>query len=164
MVDRTEQNTWTKYSLLVLTQIEHNTEAIKEVGVGMHELRGDVAHKLGEIRLQTVRELAELEKRVGEGARTEVAKIREHFDDEIAHVASAFESKLGGIATTFDLRIKELNTTLNGFMKEIVGKIDSLNSAVTTLQVKAGLWATAGSVLGVIGMWLAASLPKLFKP
>lgn len=158
-----EPSTWSEYSRLVLAQMEANTLAIKELGNNMHVLRGETNTQLGQLRLQFVQELAQLEGRVNSENRKEVIKIREHFDEQLEFAQKTFDSKIGDISRGFEARVKELNALLQEFVKTITKQVADLSMQVSALQVKAGLWGAAGSILGVLAVYLLSQLPKLVK-
>lgn len=156
-----DQNTWANHSRLVLVQLEQNTYAIKELGESVHRLRGDFNTMLGDIHLKTVRELAQLEQRVGGEARGEVAAIREHFDEEIKQVQLYIDSKIGGVSNGFEKRIDAMNLTMTKFVEGVNAQLSQLQQAVAGLQIKAGVWGAGGSLLGLIVMWGGGKLLKV---
>ncbi|CAN5840062.1 hypothetical protein BH24ACT15_BH24ACT15_30720 [soil metagenome] len=156
-------DSWGEYSRLVLAQLDTNTEAIKELGNSLHLLRTDIGVQLGNLRVQAVKDLGELESHLTVNGRAEVALIRTHIDKDIAETQQALDEKIKGVSIAFDKRVADLQTSLQAFVKDLSGKVESLTVAVAGLQIKAGLWGAGGSILGVIAIWLISQLPKLLK-
>ncbi len=151
-------DSWGEYSRLVLAQLENNTITIKELGNGLHLLRGEMGVQLGNLRLQVVKDLGELESHLTVNGRAEVATIRSHFDSDIATVQQELDDKIKAVSATFDKRAGDLQSSIQMFVKDLSSKVEALAVAVAGLQVKAGLWGAGGSILGVVAIWLVSKL------
>jgi hypothetical protein len=132
-------DTWDRYARLVLEQIDINSTAIKEAGVSLHQLRNDVNTKFASLQVKIITDLARLERVLDEARRAEIAAAIEQVKEEIDKVREDVDKKIGAMGA----------------------EIKSLNTSVTTLNLKAGIWATVGSILGVVAVYLVAQLSKL---
>jgi hypothetical protein len=164
MPDKNEQDSsWNKYQQLILVQMETNTDAIKELGESMHILRNDTHAQLGNIRVQMIQEMAQLESKVGISSREEVRQVRRHLDEEITKVQDMCDKRIAGISANFESRLKDLNMTLKEFVNKITADMERVTNAITALNIKAGMWGAGGSILGVIAIWALSKVPQLIK-
>ncbi len=158
-----DTSSWAEYSRLVLAQLDQNTNAIKELGAAMHMLRSDMSVHMGGLRLQAVQELSALEARIGHVAREDIVRVRDHIDEELAITQRDFDKKLAGLSAKLDQSTGDISATMRTFVRDVSEKVNTLNTAVAGLQIKAGIWGAGGSILGVLSVWLISQLPKLVR-
>ena len=130
------QDNWAEYARLVITQLETNTAAIKEIGENHHRLRNEIHSTIAELRINVVKDIADLRRRQEKDLNDRIAKVERDLEIKIDAAAKGFSAKLESVSK----------------------EIEMANRNISALQVKAGVWGFGGSFLAVALAWITRIL------